>query len=81
MGIGDLVKVYAVESGGVFAHNLDLVLFRNVGEGALDDFLGVGESAFVVGVVAAPHEAVDAGELDIVKADGVVAEGDESRWS
>ena len=57
VGNGKLVKVYAVESGGVFAHNLDLVLFGNVGEGALDDFPGVGEGAFVVGVVAAPHEA------------------------
>ena len=74
MGNGALVEVYAVESGGVFAHDLEFVLFRNVGEGALDDFSGVGEGAFVVGIVAAPHEAVDAGELDIVKADGVVTE-------
>ena len=57
---GQRVEVEAVERGRVLADHLGDLVLGNAFEGVRERLGGVRESAFLVGEIAAPHDAVDA---------------------
>ena len=56
--------------------DLAFVLGRNASEGSLDHFLTVWKRAFVMGVIAAPHQDICAGVVQQAQSNGIIAEGD-----
>ena len=70
-----MIRWEMIEPSCVTSHDFTGLVIWDICESAFDYFLQVGEGAFVMGIVATPHQSIYTGYSAICQAHGIIPEG------